>query len=150
MLRWLCGFIAVLVTMKTLQLFGGEMTWESLWQPIVFVPVLSAANALIRPVIRFVSAPITCLTLGLFSLVINALVFWLAAWVTNIKIGFWPALGGSIIYTLLANAILNGKDLDYLKFSLFHLLYYVKGIRTWALAVGFCPSTSAKVRTLSF
>ncbi|MBP5094000.1 MAG: phage holin family protein [Abditibacteriota bacterium] len=105
LLRWACGFAAVLLTMKILTLFGGTMTWENIWQPIIFVPVLSAANALLRPVVRLLSAPITCLTLGLFSLVINALFFELAAWLTGIKIGFWPAMGGSIIYTILANIL---------------------------------------------
>jgi hypothetical protein len=39
--------------------------------------VLGLLNAIVRPVLRFLSLPITILTLGLFALVINALMFWL-------------------------------------------------------------------------
>jgi len=38
---------------------------------------LGIVNALIRPVLELIALPITCLTLGLFSIVINAVLFWL-------------------------------------------------------------------------
>jgi len=43
--------------------------------------VLGVVNAIIRPVVKLFSLPITILTLGLFSLVINAFMLYLAAWV---------------------------------------------------------------------
>ena len=42
--------------------------------------VLGIANAIIRPIVKILTLPITILTLGLFSLVINVLFFWLVAY----------------------------------------------------------------------
>lgn len=48
--------------------------------------IFGLANAFIKPILSFVSAPITCLTLGLFSIVINAIVLALTSWLS----GFTP------------------------------------------------------------
>ncbi|MCX4028417.1 phage holin family protein [Endozoicomonas sp. SM1973] len=65
--------------------------------------VLGICNAVIKPVISFLAFPITVITLGLFLLVINALMLQLtAAFVSGIKVkGFLPAVVGSILLTLL-------------------------------------------------
>lgn len=82
---------------------------------LVAALVLGLVNALIRPILGLLSLPITVLTLGLFSLVLNALMFGLAAWlVGNFSVsGFWPALFGALIYSVLSgvvNALLLSKD----------------------------------------
>ena len=48
--------------------------------------IFELANAFIKPILSFVSAPITCLTLGLFSIVINAIMLALTSWLS----GFTP------------------------------------------------------------
>ncbi|AOP53575.1 MAG: phage holin family protein [Brevibacterium aurantiacum] len=48
--------------------------------------IFGLANAFIKPILSFVSAPITCLTLGLFSIVINAVILALTSWLS----GFTP------------------------------------------------------------
>ncbi|GAA1844252.1 phage holin family protein [Brevibacterium marinum] len=48
--------------------------------------IFGLANAFIKPILSFVSAPITCLTLGLFSIVINAIILALTSWLS----GFTP------------------------------------------------------------
>lgn len=48
--------------------------------------IFGLANAFIKPILSFVSAPITCLTLGLFSVVINAVMLALTSWLS----GFTP------------------------------------------------------------
>lgn len=48
--------------------------------------IFGLANAFIKPILSFVSAPITCLTLGLFSVVINAIILALTSWLS----GFTP------------------------------------------------------------
>lgn len=65
--------------------------------------VLGFVNAVVRPVMVFLTLPLTVLSLGLFLLVINALMLWLvAALVPGIRVyGFWPALLGSLVLTLL-------------------------------------------------
>lgn len=48
--------------------------------------IFGLANAFIKPILSFVSAPITCLTLGLFSIIINAVILALTSWLS----GFTP------------------------------------------------------------
>jgi putative membrane protein len=75
--------------------------------------VLSLINAIIRPVLSFLALPLTCLTLGLFQLVINTLMLLLASWVSGLLgltlqfDSFWWALGAGVIIGLLS-AIVEG------------------------------------------
>ncbi len=66
--------------------------------------ILGLLNAVVRPILAFLSFPITLLTLGLFSLVLNALMIMLmAALVKGVKLrsGFCGALIISIVLSLL-------------------------------------------------
>jgi len=77
--------------------------------------VLGIINAIVRPVLVFLTFPITLLTLGLFIVVVNAIVFWLA---TLLPVGvhaegFGGALVGAIvvsIVSLIASSFLKDKD----------------------------------------
>jgi putative membrane protein len=66
--------------------------------------VLGLVNALIRPLLIVLTLPINILTLGLFTLVINALMFWFVA--TVVKgfdvAGFWPAFWGALILSIVS------------------------------------------------
>lgn len=64
--------------------------------------VIALINTFIKPILQFVSLPITILTFGLFSFVINALMLMLAGWITpGFEVeGFLSALLGSIILSL--------------------------------------------------
>jgi len=63
--------------------------------------VLGLLNALVRPLLVLLTLPVTLLTLGLFLFVINALMFWAAAWLLQgLEVsGFVAALAGSLIYS---------------------------------------------------
>lgn len=65
--------------------------------------LLGIVNALVRPVLVFLTFPLTIVTLGLFLLVINALMLWLvAALVSGIRVnGFGAAFFGSLLLTIL-------------------------------------------------
>jgi putative membrane protein len=69
--------------------------------------ILGLVSMLVKPVLTFFSLPVVVLTLGLFLLVINALMLLLTAWFADaLGIGFhvtsfWAALGGSIVITLV-------------------------------------------------
>ncbi|MCX5921658.1 MAG: phage holin family protein [Candidatus Melainabacteria bacterium] len=65
--------------------------------------VISVVNMLVKPFVSFLSLPITFLSLGLFSFVINAAMLGLAAWlVPGFQVhGFWAALLGSLLLSLL-------------------------------------------------
>jgi len=69
--------------------------------------VLGIVNAIVRPIMFFLTLPLTILTFGLFLFVLNALMLWLvAALVPGIQVrGFGAALLGSILLTLLNIAV---------------------------------------------
>ncbi|QSV46714.1 phage holin family protein [Geobacter benzoatilyticus] len=66
--------------------------------------VLGFLNAVLRPVISFFALPVTVLTLGLFTLVVNAAVFAIAAWIVP---GFGVAGVGSAILGALAFSVIS-------------------------------------------
>lgn len=69
--------------------------------------LLGIANAVIRPVLVFFTLPLTILTLGLFLLVINALMVMLVSTlVKGFKVsGFWTAFFASIFISIFSNVI---------------------------------------------
>lgn len=58
------------------------VTYESEIAVLTFGVVLGVLTAYVKPVLQFISLPLTCLTFGLFALVINAILFGFAAWFT--------------------------------------------------------------------
>jgi len=66
--------------------------------------VLGILNAIVRPVLIFLTLPITILTLGLFLLVLNGLMFWLTSVVVKgfEVTGFLAALLGAIVMTVIS------------------------------------------------
>ncbi len=80
---------------------------------LVAALVFGLVNTFIKPVAHLLALPVTILTLGLFALVVNALLLWLtAAVVSGFSItGFWPALLGAIIVSLVG-AFLGGIASD--------------------------------------
>ncbi len=74
---------------------------------LVVVVVISIINVFIKPLVKFISIPINILTLGLFSLVINALLFILAAKIApGFSIdGFWSGFFGALILSIFTPLI---------------------------------------------
>jgi len=80
-----------------------------IWTVILVALVLGLVNAFIRPIIKVLSCGLIVLTLGLFTLVINGLMLWLASWITihwlNLSFhvnGFWNAVLGALIISLVS------------------------------------------------
>jgi putative membrane protein len=69
--------------------------------------VLGIANAIVRPILVFLTLPLTIITLGLFLFVVNAIMLMLAAaLVDGFKVrGFGAALAGSVLLSLLNLAV---------------------------------------------
>jgi putative membrane protein len=109
-LRW--AIIAVAVWVAIL-IVPGIQANPSDWATIAGMAlILGLLNALIRPVLKLLSCPLILLTLGLFTLVLNALVFWLAGWLgatfgLGITIAnFWAAFLGALVVSIVS-AVLN-------------------------------------------
>ena len=75
----------------------------SFYTALIAALVLGLVNALIRPIILVLTLPVNILTLGLFTLVVNALMFLLVATIVKgfTVAGFGPAFWGSIIMMLV-------------------------------------------------
>jgi putative membrane protein len=65
--------------------------------------IFGVVNAIVRPLVLLLTLPFTILTLGLFVIIVNALMFWLATWIApGFKVdGFIPALEGGIIMMIV-------------------------------------------------
>ncbi|GAB4423750.1 MAG: hypothetical protein OHK0015_01670 [Chloroflexi bacterium OHK40] len=75
---------------------------------LVAALVIGLVNAVLGPILRFLTFPLTFLTLGLFTLVVNALLFWLSAALVRgfrLRNGFWSAPLGSILLSII-NALI--------------------------------------------
>ncbi len=70
---------------------------------LVAALLLGLVNALIRPILILITLPITLLSLGFFTLVINALLFWaVSGLVTGVHVtDFWTAFWSALLYSLL-------------------------------------------------
>ncbi|MDZ7957189.1 MAG: phage holin family protein [Aulosira sp. DedQUE10] len=105
LLTWLATAVALLITSRIV--YGFEV--KSFVAALVAAVIIGLVNGFIRPILRFFAFPITLLTFGLFTFVINALTLWLASGLTpgsgfEIK-GFLPALLGSIVLAIVSSVI---------------------------------------------
>ncbi len=74
---------------------------------LVVALVLGLLNTVIRPVLILLTLPINLLTLGLFTLVINGLMFWLTArWVEGFSVAtFGWAIAAALVYSIISWAV---------------------------------------------
>ena len=66
--------------------------------------VLGLVNAVVRPILLFLTLPFTLVTLGLFIFLLNAFCLWLTAWLVkgfDVQ-GFWPAVWGAMIVSVVS------------------------------------------------
>ena len=80
---------------------------DNLTTALVAALVLGLVNTLIRPVLVLLTLPVTVLSMGLFILVINALLFWGVAHVVDgfHVAGFWSAFLAAILYSVISWAL---------------------------------------------
>ncbi|MEM6822148.1 MAG: phage holin family protein [Verrucomicrobiota bacterium] len=97
--RWLLTLAALWVADY---LIGGISCRD--WQALVIAAlVLGALNTLLKPILLLISLPLLVLSLGLFMVVINAILLALTSYlVPGFQVsGFWPAAGGALIISLI-------------------------------------------------
>lgn len=116
LIRWLVTAIAVgaaVWIVPGITTVGNDATIAV----VVMALVLSLVNILLKPILQLVSLPITVITLGIFYLIVNALLLELAAWAatgmfaSGIALdGFGSAFLGSIVISIvsaIANSVLG-------------------------------------------
>lgn len=81
---------------------------ENLPAGLAAVIVLALLNAVVRPILYFLSLPFIVVTLGLFMVLINALLLQLTAYLVKgfVVTGFWPSVWGALVIGVVST-ILN-------------------------------------------
>ena len=75
---------------------------------IVLALIFGLLNALIKPILKFVTCPVILLTLGLFTLIINTILFYLTGWLGSqfgwgfVIQGFWSAFLGALVVSVVS------------------------------------------------
>ncbi|MBU7006274.1 phage holin family protein [Phosphitispora fastidiosa] len=102
-IRWVLNALALLATAWLMPGIG----LDGFGAALITALVLGIVNAIIRPVILFFTLPLTIVTLGLFTLVINAVMLLItASAVDGFSVsGFWAAFFGSIIITIISGVL---------------------------------------------
>ena len=81
---------------------------DSVGELVLVAIVFGLVNAFIKPIVQILSCPLTIITLGLFTFVINALMLMLTGWLTGGAVStdsFWSALLGAIIVSIVSTVM---------------------------------------------
>lgn len=98
---------------------GVEIT--DFWAGLAAGALLGIVNSVVRPVLVFLTLPITVISLGLFILVINALMLQFVAWaIEGFSVsGFWAAFFGSLVVSVVSWVINqffgNGSQVTFIR-----------------------------------
>jgi putative membrane protein len=100
LLRFACNALAVLAAAYIVP----GISVSTIWVALVAAIVIGIVNALIRPICIVLTLPINILTLGIFTLVVNALMFWLTAYlVRGFEVSnFTAAFFGAIVFWIVS------------------------------------------------
>lgn len=111
LVKWLISSLAVFLVGSSLP--GIHVTGYKV--ALIVALVLGVLNVTLRPILKIVSFPITILTLGLFSFIVNGFILWLTSKIVeDFRVDtFWWAVLGSIIIsivTAVGDRIILGGD----------------------------------------
>lgn len=120
LVRWAVSAIALYITVLIAEHLKLHLAVDpgvpGVVASVIAVAVLAVVNAVIRPIVKLLALPITCLTLGLFSFVINAAMFWLVFELVpgfHVK-GFLAPLFASVVMSvingILSSVIVSDKE----------------------------------------
>lgn len=99
----LCWLISAASVVATAYIVPG-VSIANFWAAMIAALVIGLVNALVRPILLILTLPVNILTLGLFTLVINALMFWLASSIVkgfDVK-DFMAAFWGALVFWLVS------------------------------------------------
>jgi putative membrane protein len=107
-LRWIVNAAALALTIWVLHqvhlaTWTGGSGVHGVTTALIAVVIMAIVNALIRPIVTFLTLPLSCATFGLFAFVINAVMFWLVGWLSEVfRVGWEGALAGSILMGIIS------------------------------------------------
>ncbi|MBI5954093.1 MAG: phage holin family protein [Chloroflexi bacterium] len=104
-IRWAINAVALYAAVWLVP--GIELRGD--WTGIIWLALISGLlNALVRPVLKFLTCPLIILTLGLFTIIINTALLMLTSWIgQSLGIGltvdgFWTAVLGSLVISVVS------------------------------------------------
>ncbi|MCV7077637.1 phage holin family protein [Mycobacterium szulgai] len=108
----LTGFALWVVTqlVSGIRFVGGETTLQRIGIIFVVAVIFGLVNAIIKPIVQFLSIPLYILTLGLVHIVINAFMLWITAritedtthWGLQIDHFWWTAIWAAILLSIVS------------------------------------------------
>ena len=108
----LTGFALWVVTLVVhgLSFVGGDNRLQRAGIILVVAVIFGLVNAFIKPIVQFISIPLYILTLGLIHIVINALMLWITAWITEhtthwglaIDHFWWTAIWAAVVLSIVS------------------------------------------------
>src|SRR6201997_3312947 len=108
----LTGFALWVVTLVVhgLTFVGGDNRLQRAGILLVVGVIFGLVNAIIKPIVQILSIPLYILTLGLIHIVINALMLWITAWITEhtthwglyINTFWWTAIWAAILLSIVS------------------------------------------------
>ena len=105
LLRWAINAIALYVAVLILDIPLQSGLTSIIWLALIF----GLVNALLRPLLKFLTCPLIILTLGLFTLILNTFLFWLSGVIgQNFGVGFaitpdfWTSFLGALIVSVIS------------------------------------------------
>jgi len=108
LIRWIITSVAVAAAVWLIPgiRIEGTTGW---WAVVVMALILGLVNAILRPILAFLSCGFIVLTLGLFIFVVNGLTFMAGSWIAVnwFNVGFyvdnlWSAILGSIVVSIVS------------------------------------------------
>jgi putative membrane protein len=105
------GALAVAVWILDKITLTGDSTFKKVWTLLLVALVFGLVNFLVKPIVKVLTFPLFILTLGLITLVVNALMLMLTSWLAD-KLdlsfhvdGFWTAVLGGLIISVVSWAL---------------------------------------------
>ena len=99
----------VTLVVPGMRFIGGSTTLQTIGIVFVVAMIFGLVNAFIKPIVTLLSLPLYILTLGLFHVVVNALMLWITAWITDhtthwglqIDHFWWTAIWAAILLSIV-------------------------------------------------
>ncbi|HEV7855132.1 MAG TPA: phage holin family protein [Mycobacterium sp.] len=111
----LTGFALWIVSLVVsgVEFVGGDTTLQRVGIILVVAVIFGLVNAIIKPIVQFVSIPLYILTLGLFHIVVNALMLWITSRITEntthwglyIDDFWWTAIWAAVVLSIVSWAL---------------------------------------------
>ena len=100
----------VTLVVRGIEFVGGDTTLQRVGIIFVTALIFGVVNASIKPIVQILSIPLYILTLGLFHIVINALMLWITSWITEntthwglyIDDFWWTAIWAAIVLSVVS------------------------------------------------